>query len=105
MYLTNTFRYLLACSLLIGSPAIAAEVTLAEDMHPMMNDKYWINVGVFSGRVWNGHAGINFRLSEHFGIGLNYQLFEIDGRIRETYWRGSFRSRLTGPNVHITAHW
>jgi len=284
MYLTNIFRYLLACSLLIGSPAIAAEVAPAEDMHPMMNDKYWVNAGVlfaardvdvsvdgslgpgtpeldldfessvglddtpdlfttefgwqfsehwglsmqffrsersvnetlqkavewedltyevgvdisaaskvsvsrlffsrrfwdggrhsvrlgagihwlettvkiggqatlddqtteyrtgtksasfpvpnigiwyryspsnrwllsarvdwfeasvgdFVGRVWNGHLGVNFRLSEHFGIGLNYQLFEIDGRIRETDWRGSFRSRLTGPNVHITAHW
>ena len=68
-------------------------------------DWFEASVGDFAGRVWNGHAGINFRLSEHFGIGLNYQLFEIDGRIRETYWRGSLRTRLTGPNVHITAHW
>ncbi len=68
-------------------------------------DWFGASVGDFSGEVWNGTAGINFRITEHFGIGLNYQLFEITGRIRETYWRGSFRTRLTGPNVHITAHW
>jgi len=68
-------------------------------------DWFGASIGGFSGEVWNGTAGINFRVTEHFGIGLNYQLFEINGRIRETYWRGSLRTRLTGPNLHITAHW
>jgi hypothetical protein len=67
----------------------------------------WLSAdtGDFQGSVWNFAAGANFRVAEHFGIGLTYQLFEINGRIRETYWRGSFRTRLTGPNLHVTAHW
>ena len=68
-------------------------------------DWFEASIGDYVGRVWNGTAGINFRVSEHFGIGLNYQLFEIDGRVRETYWRGSLRTRLTGPNLHVSAHW
>ena len=68
-------------------------------------DWFEASLNDFSGRVWNGHAGIDFRLSEHFGIGLNYQVFQIDGRVRETDWRGSLRTRLTGPNLHITANW
>jgi len=68
-------------------------------------DWFSLDVGDFVGSVWNFSAGANFRITEHFGIGLSYQLFELDGRIRETYWRGSFRVRLTGPNLHLTAHW
>lgn len=68
-------------------------------------DWFGASLGDFSGEVLNGTAGANFLLSEHFGIGINYQLFQIDGRIRETHWRGSLRTRLTGPNLHITAHW
>jgi len=68
-------------------------------------DWFSADVGDFKGSVWNFAAGANFRITEHFGIGLSYQLFEINGRVRETYWRGAFRTRLTGPNLHMTAHW
>jgi hypothetical protein len=68
-------------------------------------DWFSADVGDFKGSVWNFAAGANLRITEHFGIGLSYQLFEIDGLVRETYWRGSIRTRLTGPNLHMTAHW
>jgi hypothetical protein len=68
-------------------------------------DWFSADVGDFAGSVWNFAAGANYRITEHFGVGLNYQLFEIDGRIRETFWRGSMRTRFTGPNLHFTAYW
>jgi len=68
-------------------------------------DWFEASVGDYTGRVWNGTAGADYRVTEHIGVGLAYQLFEIDGRIRDTNWRGSIRSRLTGPNLHISVHW
>jgi hypothetical protein len=68
-------------------------------------DWFSADLGGFAGSVWNFAAGANLQITEHLGIGLSYQLFEIDGRIRKKHWRGSFRTRLTGPNLHITGYW
>jgi len=59
----------------------------------------------FAGTIWNFAAGANLQITEHLGIGLSYQLFELDGTLREEHWSGSFRTRLTGPNLHITGFW
>jgi len=63
------------------------------------------NLGGYAGSIWNFAVGANLQITEHLGIGLSYQLFELDGRIREELWRGSIRTRLTGPNLHITGYW
>jgi len=68
-------------------------------------DWFSADLGDFAGSVWNFAAGANIQITEHLGIGLSYQLFEINGTIRENQWRGSLRTRLTGPNLHITGYW
>jgi hypothetical protein len=68
-------------------------------------DWFAADVGDFSGSVWNVATGANYRITDHFGAGLNFQFFEIDGEIRETHWRGTLRTRFTGPHLHVTWNW
>ena len=46
MSLISALRFVLAIYLLLSLPVVAAERAVAEDMHPLMNDTFWINAGV-----------------------------------------------------------
>lgn len=59
----------------------------------------------FAGGIWNAAAGANLRITDHFGVGLSYQFFEIDGELKETHWRGTIRTRFTGPSAYIMGYW
>ena len=37
----------LAYSIAMCSPLVAAETAIIDDLHPIMSDKYWVNVGGF----------------------------------------------------------
>jgi len=67
----------------------------------------WLSakVGNIRGGFWNIAAGANYRLSEHVGVGLAYQLFELDGQLYEDRWRGQLKTRFSGPNLYISAFW
>jgi len=67
----------------------------------------WLSasVGDIKGGIWNAAAGVNYSVSEHFGVGLAYQFFEVDITTNETNWTGDVRARFHGPNLAFTAHW
>jgi hypothetical protein len=68
-------------------------------------DWFSANVGDYSGSLWNFAVGANFRLNTNVGIGLSYQLFELNGTIRETDWKGDARTRFAGPQIYLAGFW
>ena len=67
----------------------------------------WLSAGIdnFSGRIWNASAGVGLRLTDHIGIGVNYQYFELSGDLTEPNWRGDITTTFTGPHLHLSGYW
>lgn len=67
----------------------------------------WLSASIddFSGGIWNAAVGVNFSPWQHFGFGLNYQFFQLDGTLKESLWRGDIRTRLNGPVVYVSGYW
>ena len=67
----------------------------------------WLSASVdkYQGRIWNAAAGVNFSPWDHFGLGLSYQFFRLDGEIKEDRWRGEVRTSFTGPYIYISGYW
>ena len=59
----------------------------------------------YSGGIWNTMASTNYRFSEHLGIGLGYQFFQIDGTLSEDRWNGDLKVRLHGPFLQVAGFW
>ena len=68
---------------------------------------HWIDASIdkYDGRVTNVSLGFNWRFSEHFGLGLNYNDFELDLKVRETDWRGRVINGHDGPFLHLSGYW
>jgi hypothetical protein len=67
----------------------------------------WLSASTsdYSGRIWNAMAGADYRLSPNFGIGIAYQVFEIDGNIKEPNWRGGIESGFSGWFLSLDGFW
>lgn len=67
----------------------------------------WLSASVdgYKGGIWNATAGASFSLWEHVSVGLNYQFFQLDGRINEDSWRGEIQTTFTGPFVYVSGYW
>ena len=64
-----------------------------------------VDIGDYSGSLVNGSLGFNYRLFENFGVGLSYNIFELDLGITRTDWRGEVVSRYEGLYVYVSAYW
>ena len=67
----------------------------------------WLSadVGDYDGTLINAKAGINYRLFEHVGLGVSYNLFQLDIGIDKRGWRGDVKTSYEGLFVHATAYW
>jgi opacity protein-like surface antigen len=67
----------------------------------------WLSASIdnYSGDIWNISAGVNYGLTDHFGIGLKYQYFEIAARLKEPRWRGDVKWSFTGPFLYLSGYW
>ena len=61
------------------------------------------SVGEYSGLLLNASAGLNYRVTEHFGIGVSYNLFELDVEVDNTVWRGNVDTLYEGLYVSASA--
>ena len=64
-----------------------------------------VDIGDYNGSLVNGSLGFNYRLFENFGVGLSYNIFELDLGITRTDWRGEVKSRYEGLYVSASAYW
>ena len=60
------------------------------------------SVGDYSGLLVNASAGFNYQATEHFGIGLSYNFFELDIKIRDSEWRGKVDTSFDGVYVSLS---
>jgi hypothetical protein len=44
-------------------------------------------------------------VTDHFGIGLAYNFFEIDLKVDHPQWTGRIKSRFNGPYLALTGYW
>ena len=67
----------------------------------------WLSASVdeISGGLWNVAASANLNVTDHFGAGLSYQFFDLDGSTRSDSWRGKINSRFSGPYLFLSAYW
>jgi hypothetical protein len=68
-------------------------------------DWFDASVGNYDGRLINASLGINYQLSDNFGVGLNYNLLELDVGVNKPSWRGRLLQRLDGAYVYVSAYW
>ena len=62
------------------------------------------DVGDFSGTMTNAALGLNYQMFKNFGVGLNYNFFELDLGVTKPDWRGEVKSRYEGLFVFISAY-
>jgi hypothetical protein len=61
-------------------------------------------VNELDGRIYDLRAGINYRLSEHLDLGLNYNRFDMDLALKKARWAGSLNFSYHGPLLTLAAH-
>jgi hypothetical protein len=68
-------------------------------------DWFDATIGDFSGGIANVAAGVNYRLFDHVGVGLKYQLFGLDVEVDNSGWRGGADLVYQGWYVYLSGHW
>lgn len=63
------------------------------------------NIDRYDGHIVNSAASIGYAVTDHFGIGLAYNFFEIDLKINDSNWDGRITSRFDGPFISLTGYW
>lgn len=71
----------------------------------MRADWFSTSVGDYSGGIWNVMANVNYQIGEHFGVGVGYQFFQLDGELDADNWRGDLRVRFDGPFIQLAGFW
>jgi len=67
----------------------------------------WLSasIGDYSGRLINASLGVNYQMLEHAGVGLSYNLFDLDVGIQKSDWRGSAETRYEGLHAYVSFCW
>jgi len=67
----------------------------------------WLSasVGKYNGRIVNAAAGLNYAFTEHLGLGLSYNYFELSVGIKDESWRGRAKHRFNGAHIFFSAYW
>ncbi len=67
----------------------------------------WLEVTVdeFSGSMYDASVGLNYQMSDHFGIGLAVNAFRLDIEVDTGEWRGGLLNEQVGPRLNITWNW
>jgi hypothetical protein len=67
----------------------------------------WLSVAVgdYDGRLVNASAGVNYQMFDHFGVGLNYNYFELDVGVTSSNWVGTALTSYKGAFFYLSAYW
>ena len=68
-------------------------------------DLFSADIGDYDGLLMNVSLGVNFQAFEHFGIGLNYNYFELDVGIDKSNWRGKIETIYDGVYVYASFYY
>ena len=59
----------------------------------------------YDGRIINSALNVGYAVTDHFGIGLAYNFFEINLKVDNSDWKGRIQSRFDGPYLSLTGYW
>ena len=64
----------------------------------------WLDITFdeFSGRMIDASVGVNYQMSDHFGVGLAFNTFDIDLEVDSDNWKGGIETRQYGPRLNLT---
>jgi len=67
----------------------------------------WLDVTYdeISGSMYDLSVGVNYQMSDHFGIGLALNAFRLDVEVDGTKWKGSLVNEQIGPRLDVTWNW
>jgi len=67
----------------------------------------WLSakVGEYDGTLINAAAGINYQMFEYAGIGLSYNLFDLDLNVNKNGWHGNVNTQYDGAFLHVSFYW
>jgi hypothetical protein len=68
-------------------------------------DWFSASFGEISGKLIDLLVGVNYRVFEHVGVGVNYQRLSVNGRIEKEDWRGDLDIVYEGPQLLISGYW
>ena len=64
-----------------------------------------IDLGEYSGNMYNISAGVNYQMSKHIGIGLAVNGFNLRAEVIDDGFSGEIESNQVGPRLNLTASW
>ncbi len=67
----------------------------------------WLDLTIeeFSGSMYDLSVGVNYQMSDHFGIGLAVNAFRLDVGVDSTDWTGELVQEQIGPRLNVTWNW
>ena len=67
----------------------------------------WLDVTFdeYSGSMYDLSVGVNYQMSDHFGIGLALNAFRLDVEVDGTKWKGGLVNEQIGPRLDVTWNW
>ena len=63
------------------------------------------NIDEYDGTLINAAVGINYQVFEHAGVGLSYNLFDLDFNINKSGWHGNVNTSYEGAFVYVSFYW
>tara|TARA_B100000809_G_C14992922_1_gene478690 strand:- start:121 stop:1011 length:891 start_codon:yes stop_codon:yes gene_type:complete len=67
-------------------------------------DWFSIEIGEYSGGLWDLGAGVNYQFHSNIGVGLNYRYFDFTAKVDKTNWDGEFSLNFQGPLLTVNVN-
>ena len=68
-------------------------------------DLFSADIGRYDGTMANFGVGVDYQISRHFGVGLNYNHFELDVKIDKSDWHGRVETSYEGLYANLSFYW
>ena len=68
-------------------------------------DWFSADIHPYDGIFVNASAGFNYRMTDWFGIGFNYNFINLDVGVDGDNWRGDVETRFDGLYIYLDAVW
>jgi hypothetical protein len=67
----------------------------------------WLSVSFdeLSGGLTDLQASAHYNFTEHFGVALSYQYFNVDADVTKDVWTGAIDIAYSGPALSVNAYW
>jgi hypothetical protein len=67
----------------------------------------WFSAGIdeYDGRLLNGSVGVEYKIFEHGGLGVSYNVVDLNLDIDKSNWTGSIGTRYSGLYASVNFYW